>query len=364
MRTAFFIGAPTWDGVYFYVRMTSDDSIDTIYYVLEELPTLLLLTLYSQQLLVWSLSYHTATNTMDTYRKVVVRGVWAFNIFAYGVQILIWLVYDHTAGTIDPDAWSLTASILHALCFVVLAIALTGYGLGVRRSVQTVPVGLQLRVRQMRAILCVTTACSVAFLLRSAALVAASWAAYVDDDGFDESLTPGDVAGSTLFFLVTELMPLAAVLRYNGSIPGSRRSKSGSGGNTSPYLRKNSLGSTGSWTMRSSRANLSSPGGSSVGSSTPTSSPQSSWRKSGRSGSVARGLALRLGFKPNSSEEDEGVETPLRGGDSMSSTGDGPDTSSLLPKGSNKGYGTASTPAAASDDLGAARAAAAATAES
>ena len=57
----------------------------------------------------------------------------------------------------------------------------------------------------------------------SGALVAASYAAFTDAGGFDDELTVGDLAGSALFFVATELVPLAIVLRNNGRIPGANR---------------------------------------------------------------------------------------------------------------------------------------------
>jgi hypothetical protein len=368
VRCAFFAVVPTWDGVYFYVRMTSSDPVDTGYYVLEEVPTLLLLTLYSQQLLVWAQSYHTATNTIDTFTRVVVRAVWAFNAVVYVSQALIWGLYDHTAGAIDGDAWSLTAAVLHTSAFLTVAVALLGYGMGVRRSVRSVPVGLQLRVRQMRAILCVTLTCSLAFLARCVALVVASYAGYTDADGFDESLTAGDVAGSVLFFLITELVPLAVVLRYNGTVPGSRLSRKSSSSSALRTLRSPSTGSS-----TAPPATAGSPGGG--GKSTPrgaaAAGPGSPGfnrfrERVGRSMSMSRGLALRLGFRAKGPEDDvgEGEAEPL-----ASSPMGSPDTESLLSAapttggGRGGGYGTGGGgggSAAAGPEFAAARAAAAA----
>ena len=97
LRCLFFSLVPVWDGVYFYVRMTSDAPVDTGLYVLEELPTLLLLTMFSQQLLVWARSYHMATNTVALYTGRVVRAVWAANAAAYAFQVLVWALYDRTS---------------------------------------------------------------------------------------------------------------------------------------------------------------------------------------------------------------------------------------------------------------------------
>jgi hypothetical protein len=355
----FFFVVPEWDGVYFYVRMTSSSPIDTGYYVLEELPTLLLTTLYCQQLLVWAQSYHTATKSIGTYNTTVVRSIWAFNVFAYGTQVLIWVLYDRTQGAIDSDAWSLTASALHAVYFFIIAAALTGYGLGVRRSVRTAPVGLQVRVRQMRAVLVVTATCSFAFLARSTALIAASYEAYTDADGFDEKLTPGDVAGSALFFLLTELLPLVTILRHNSSVPGSRgRGRSSAGGMGSP--RAGSAGGSsgsGGGPLRVLRRMFSgsSAGGfldeGSLSPSTPSTpmSPDSQRRgerQGKRTASMNRGLAIRLGFRPKSAdgEEDEAENAPLRGSGSPSGgdeSGSGTDSGLLVVSTSGGGSGDA-----------------------
>ena len=158
MRCVFFAIVPTWDGVYFYVRMSSDQPVDTGLYVLEEFPTLLLITMYSQQLLVWARSYHMATHSVATYTGTVVGCVWVFNAAAYLMQVLIWALYDHTSSpraggvAVDSDAWSLTSAVLHAAEFFVIAGFLAGYGVGVHRTVHAAPVSLQMRAKQMRAI--------------------------------------------------------------------------------------------------------------------------------------------------------------------------------------------------------------------
>jgi uncharacterized membrane protein YgcG len=229
LRCLFFSLVPLWDGVYFYVRMSGDSPADTALYVLEELPSLLLLTMFSQQLLVWARSYHMATNTVATYTGRVVGAVWGCNAAAYAIQILVWALYDHTtqsrpgAPSVDADAWSLLSAIVHAAEFLATAVALTLYGIGVHRTVHAAPVSLQMRAKQMRSIVLVTATCTAAFLVRSGALVAASYAAFTDAGGFDDELTAGDLAGSALFFIATELLPLAIVLRNNGRIPGANR---------------------------------------------------------------------------------------------------------------------------------------------
>jgi len=229
LRCLFFSLVPLWDGVYFYVRMSGDQPADTALYVLEELPSLLLLTMFSQQLLVWARSYHMATNTVATYTGRVVGAVWGCNAAAYAIQVLVWALYDHTtqsrpgAPSVDADAWSLLSAIVHAAEFLATAAALTLYGVGVHRTVHAAPVSLQMRAKQMRSIVLVTATCTAAFLIRSGALVAASYAAFTDAGGFDEELTAGDLAGSALFFVATELVPLAIVLRNNGRIPGANR---------------------------------------------------------------------------------------------------------------------------------------------
>ena len=243
LRCLFFGLVPIWDGVYFYVRMTSDAPVDTSLYVMEELPTLLLLTMFSQQLLVWARSYHMATNTVAAYTGRVVPAVWLANGAAYAFQVIVWALYDHTsqaragAPSVDSDAWSLLSAVVHAVEFFAIAAALTAYGVGVHRTVHAAPVSLQMRAKQMRAIVLVTATCTAAFLIRSGALVAASYAAFTNAGGFDNSLTVGDLAGSALFFVATELLPLAIVLRNNGRIPGANR-RGGAAGAASPGANK------------------------------------------------------------------------------------------------------------------------------
>jgi len=209
--------------------MTSDKPVDTALYVLEEFPTLLLITLYSLQLLVWARSYHIATNTSATYQGPVLYSIWFLNGFAYIFQILIWSLYDRTSSTkaqlltIDSDAWSLISSALHAFEFFVIAICLFAYGLGVHRTINAAPVSLQMRSKNMRSIVLVTSVCTAAFLIRSGALISASFAAWTNTNGFDDKLTLGDVVSSALFFILTEFVPVAIILYNNSKVAGSNR---------------------------------------------------------------------------------------------------------------------------------------------
>ncbi len=215
---------PQWDGVYFYVRMTGTTATDTELYVLEEAPTLLFLTLYSHQLLIWAKSYHTTVGSLHTYEGPVRWTIVIFNVFAYCADLLIWILYDRTQGAVSADAWSLCSAVLQSIYFILVAIAMCVYGVLVRNTLQSVPIGLHIRLRQMRQVAWVTGACTLAFLIRSIAIVSASYAGFVNLGGFDDSITTTDVSATVVFFMATEVLPLVVVLRFNGR--GSRASTS------------------------------------------------------------------------------------------------------------------------------------------
>jgi hypothetical protein len=270
VRCVFFAVVPSWDGVYFYVRMTSDKPQDTGLYVLEETPTLLLITLYSQQLLVWARSYHMATSSVEVYQYTVLTAVWAFNVLAYVLQVLIWALYDHTSSSnagslsVDSDAWSLISALLHTVEFFAVAVVLGAYGKGVYRTVHEAPVSLATRTKQLRPIVLVSATCTAAFLVRSGSLVAASYAAWTNADGFDDELTLGDVISSLLFFVCTELVPLVIVLRTNGRIFGARNAR-GSASSASPGrksgLWRSQASSPGAYAFRSNASSAVGGGG-------------------------------------------------------------------------------------------------------
>ncbi len=297
-RVAFFAAVPQWSGVYFYVRMTSSNVYQTGLYVLEEVPTLLLVTLHSQQLLAWADSYSTAMGTPAAYGGVL-RRVYAGNGLLYVAQIVIWVAYDRTQAVLDTDYWSLIAAVLHLLAVLVVAAGLIRYGRLVRSAVQVVPTSLQLRMRQVRNVDIMVTVCSVAFTVRCVALVGASWATFTDATGFADSETGADVAMTALFFVTTELGPLCLILWYHSARPGrrTRRAKAGQYRTASAGRKRLSLSAA----IRSMRFSFS-----------PMSAPRDKGPTLTRSASAGRRLFFGIGSAGKSEEATE--RTPLFAG--------------------------------------------------
>ncbi len=216
---------PQWKGVYFYVRL--DPARDTLsleaLHVLAELPTLLFLAIYSQQLLTWAKSFHIGRGAAGTYHFFVWRAVIAGNVAAWALQIALWSVRGAAPTALDAAALSLAAAALNAASFLVIAACLASYGARLAADIATVPLGLDLRASGVTALVRINTVLSVAFLVRVVAVLIISWVAYADFNGFDEEFDGGDVALSLCFFLLTELVPLSAILWWNRPI--ARRAK-------------------------------------------------------------------------------------------------------------------------------------------
>lgn len=216
---------PQWKGVYFYVRL--DPTRDTLsleaLHVLAELPTLLFLAIYSQQLLTWAKSFYIGRGAAGTYHYFVWRLVIAGNVVAWVLQITLWTVRGAAPTALDAALLSLAAAALNAVSFLVIAVCLASYGVRLAADISTAPLGLDLRATGVTALVRLNTVLSVAFLIRVLAVLIISWVAYVDFNGFDEQFDVTDVALSICFFVFTEVVPLSAILYWNRPI--SRRSR-------------------------------------------------------------------------------------------------------------------------------------------
>lgn len=365
VRCAFFACVPQWDGVYFFVRASraSDSGGATALYVLEEAPTLLLLALYTQQVLVWAHSYHTASGSEALYSRRVVPIAAAANLTVWLATVGIWVAIAATRGTagIDPDAWSLASAGVAAGAFLGAGVALSVYGALLARTVRAAPLGLALRTSQLRVVRAVSGCCTAAFLLRAGALLAAAWADVADYRGFDDSFSGVGAAVTVAFFAVTELLPLSVLLWYHrprarsAAARARARGTGGAGGASSPrspFAGSGGGGSSGdggydgavspsfiAGAVRALRFSFSPPsaarqrspkqpsGGEEGSGSNGSSPPRGQWRLIG---AVLGALALRTNRAPQ-----RGPTALLRPG---SSGGDGTERTRLL-QAPQEGYG-------------------------
>lgn len=220
--------------------MSSSDTYQTGLYILEEIPTLFIISLHSEQLLKWGTSYFTAGGKVDEYKHFMHRVIIG-NVLLYVSQVVIWVAYDRTQKIIDTDIWSLVAAVIHMLAVFVVAVQLVRYGVRLRRTVQSVPTNLAMRMKQMRTVTAVVAVCTVAFIIRTVALMAASWATFTDVGGFDEQSTGADTAMTILFFLVTEFIPLVMLLWQYGASPKKRGKAARSGTGSRPLVKRLSV---------------------------------------------------------------------------------------------------------------------------
>ena len=226
-RVIFFLLAPGWTGVYFYIQLDStgrgDSALTETLHILLEAPTLVFLALYSQQVLVWAEAYYVGLGNISYYNKRVWPTVAGANALAIAVQSTLWVVHIAAPQKTNPLALSLAAAVLNALIFFSVAIAMTVLGISLNRSVSSAPLGLALRTASVRAVTTVNAICGIVFVARAIALAGISYTAYVDLRGFDESTGTLDLSADAVFFILTELVPLIVILVFHSPRKRLRR---------------------------------------------------------------------------------------------------------------------------------------------
>ncbi len=220
------------EGVFFFLRLTGFET-SWLYY-LEEVPTLIILTLFTQQVLSWAKAYHVARGEEQRYAGCVLRAALAGNAGVVLVQIMIWVAYFASRGSsVDPDVFSVVAASVHAASFLACAAAMCAYGVANSAFVAGTFVAVDQRRARMRELWGLYGACACAFVLRALALAGASWANLYDFNSVKEDVTPGDAAVTIAVYLFTELLPLWAVL-YHHRMKRLQGSSSSSGGGATP----------------------------------------------------------------------------------------------------------------------------------
>ena len=228
------------EGVFFFLRLTGFET-SWLYY-LEELPSLIILTLFTQQVLGWARSYHVAVGEEARYDGCVLRAAIAGNAAVIGAQVALWGAYFGTRGRgVDPDVFSVAAASVHALSFLLCGAAMCAYGVANSAVVRSLSLGLALRLRQLRELTALYAACTAAFVLRAVALAVASWANLYNVNSVRDTVTPGDAAASVVVYVFTELLPLWSILHHHR--PRGRAGSGGGGGGASGAASPVELGS-------------------------------------------------------------------------------------------------------------------------
>ena len=202
------------EGVFFFLRLTGFET-SWLYY-LEELPSLIILTLFTQQVLGWARSYHVAVGEEARYAGCVLRAAIAGNALVIAAQVALWGAYFGTRGRgVDPDVFSVAAASVHAASFLLCGAAMCAYGVANSAVVRSLSLGLALRLRQLRELTALYAACSAAFVLRAVALAVASWANLYNVNNVRTTVTPGDAVASVVIYVFTELLPLWCILHHH-----------------------------------------------------------------------------------------------------------------------------------------------------
>ena len=202
------------EGVYFFLRLTGMEA-SWLYY-LEELPTLIILTLLTQQVLALSKSYYVSIDQAAYYSACVERAAIAGNVAVVLVQVCLWGVYfgARSSGSIDPDVVSVAAASLHACCFLLCGAAMCYYGLANSAKVRALALDQRQRLSLLKELAVLYVPCTVAFVLRAVALAGASYANLLNYNSVRDSVDSWDAAASILVYVFTELLPLWTILRY------------------------------------------------------------------------------------------------------------------------------------------------------
>lgn len=86
VRVAFFVVVPDWSSDFFYGRISGVRS-ESWQFVLDEIPTLLLVSLASAHALIWSRAYHSFRHAPETFKlRVRPTVIWA-NVSLWLVQV-------------------------------------------------------------------------------------------------------------------------------------------------------------------------------------------------------------------------------------------------------------------------------------
>jgi len=210
------------------------NNTNTGLYYLEEVPTLLMLTLYTQQVLKLAEVYHLSVGEQERYTKRILHWFVVGNCAVVLFQLAIWCAYFETKGRVDPDVWSVVAASVHAASFATAAGAMGMYGSLNNAFLAKLSMGVAERRVQLRQSLLLSAPCTLALLIRSIALAGASWANLLNWNSVRDTVTAGDAVVSILVYFFTEIVPLGAILYFNRlrgrtrvSLPGDVTARGG-----------------------------------------------------------------------------------------------------------------------------------------
>ncbi len=143
VRAAYFLAYPEWSALYFYARMSSND---TVVYVLNQTPDLIIVSAYSLHLQTWCVCYvfmarfafgmssclpsatsalvfrssptraallcvrrvdivMTANDTRKVFTSVIRPLIWVCNVLLYAVQVVVWALYKRAWKRRTCRAW-------------------------------------------------------------------------------------------------------------------------------------------------------------------------------------------------------------------------------------------------------------------
>ena len=193
-RAAFFCVVPGWGASLFYTTLSGGIRKAWLV-VLNELPSLLIISTFSMQLLMWADSYHSGAHSLQTFKWRVRPTILGINAALYVIQvrrplarrleyrpvphplnsqIAVWAGYESTETYLALEL-SVACAALHATVFVILAAFLGCYArLIITQHGRTAGIPLRVRQRQTCTIAGASTPISIAFVVRAIAILIAA----------------------------------------------------------------------------------------------------------------------------------------------------------------------------------------------
>ena len=213
-RCAFFAHASTlWDWEAGTVSAFATPAPRLAFYVLDQLPTTVLFTIYASVALFWAEMVFVATDGALLYEDYARPADAVVNAATYALLVMQWAALaNRSYAFYAPGPYALVSAALYAFA----AALLVGFGRAAAYELRRVPIEGVLRRKKLREIGALTSAGAFATLGRSVALLAVRDRALPLEGPWDALVAAG-------YFGLLELAPVLLVLYYYRRIPRPRR---------------------------------------------------------------------------------------------------------------------------------------------
>ena len=213
-RTAFFIITSTaWDWEAGTLAATTPLARRLAFYVLDQLPTTVLFTIYASVALFWAEMFFVATDATLLYDGYARPADSIANVAVYTLLMLQWAALANRSYAFYASG---PYAVVSAALYALAAVLLVGFGRAAAFELKRVPIEGLLRRKKLREIGALTSAGAVATLGRGAALLAVRDRPLPLEGPWDALVVAG-------YFGLLELAPILLVLYYYRRIPRPRR---------------------------------------------------------------------------------------------------------------------------------------------